>query len=135
MIDISTTIAADLSEVWVKWNDVKSVQFWSFASDTWGAEGIENDLRVGGKCSSRNFAKDGSSEFIFGWTYNTVEPEKLIDSTMDDGRKIRVVFTEVEGGTRVDESFDPETENSEELQREGWQAYLDNFKKFVEMGK
>ncbi len=32
------------------------------------------------------------------------------------------------------EEFDAETENSVELQRKGWQAILDSFKRYVEGG-
>jgi uncharacterized protein YndB with AHSA1/START domain len=72
MIEISVTIKAPLQEVWDKWISVEGVQYWAFASDDWAAEGIDNDVRPGGKFSSRNFAKDGSFEFIFGGTYDTV---------------------------------------------------------------
>ena len=132
MIDISTTIAASLDKVWSKWISVEDVQYWSFASDDWGAEGIENEVEVGGTFKARNFAKDGTMEFILGWTYDQVEPKKFLAYTMGDGRKVHVTFSETEEGIRIDQSFEPESENSEELQRDGWQAYLDNFKKFVE---
>jgi hypothetical protein len=35
-------------------------------------------------------------------------------------------------GVKITQTFDPENENSEEKQRSGWQAILDNFKKYVE---
>lgn len=133
MIQISTTIAADLETVWNAWNNIANVKDWAFASDDWAAEGIENTVEVGGTFKARNFAKDGSMEFMMEYTYDQVEPKKLLAYTMGDGRKVRVEFSELEDGhTKIDQAFDPESENSEELQREGWQAYLDNFKKFVE---
>lgn len=132
MIQISTTIAADLDTVWNTWNSVAHVKDWAFASDDWAAEGIENTVEVGGTFKARNFAKDGSMEFIMEYTYDQVESKKLLAYTMGDGRKVRVEFAEVEDGTRIDQAFDPESDNSEEMQRAGWQAYLNNFKKFVE---
>lgn len=132
MIEISTTVAASLNDVWEKWNSVSDIKHWAFASDDWAAEGIENEVKVGGVFRARNFAKDGSMEFIMEYTYDQVDPNKFLAYTMGDGRKVQVTFSETETGTRIDQAFDPESENSEEMQRSGWQSYLNNFKKFVE---
>ena len=132
MIKISTIINAPIGKVWEKWIGVEDVEHWAFASDDWASKGIENDVKVGGKFKARHFAKDGSAEFELGWTYDKVEPQKQLYYTMDDGRRVEVAFSQVENGTRIDQSFEPETENPEEQQRAGWQAFLDNFKKFVE---
>lgn len=88
MIKISTTIKAPIAEVWSKWISVDGVQHWAFASDDWAAEGIENDARPGGSFKSRNFAKDGSFEFIFGGVYDLVQPEKHAIQILGDGRKV-----------------------------------------------
>lgn len=72
-------------------------------------------------------------EFFLEWTYDAIEEGQYIKYTMEDGRIVEVVFTETEEGTRIDQAFEPESNNSEEMQRDGWQAYLDNFKKFVEL--
>lgn len=132
MIEISVSIDAPLKEVWSKYVSVEGVKHWSFASDDWAAEGLENDVRVGGSLKNRNFAKDGSAEFVFGGTYTEVVPEKRLAYTLDDGRKVEIDFEETVQGVTITQRFDPETENSEEMQRAGWQAYLDNFKKYVE---
>lgn len=132
MIEISVDIKAPVSKVWEKLIDIEAVKFWSFASDDWAAEGIENNVVVGGKYSARNYAKDGSMEFVLTWVYDQVEPQKYLAYTMEDGRKVEVRFTETEEGTRLDQAFEAESENSEEMQRSGWQAYLNNFKSFVE---
>jgi uncharacterized protein YndB with AHSA1/START domain len=132
MITISVNIHAPLSEVWNKWISVDGVQHWAFASDDWAAEGIENDVKPGGAFKSRNFAKDGSFEFIFGGTYDTVDPKKRVTYTLGDGRKVEVMFDETPDGVRMSQLFEPEAENPEKQQQEGWQAYLDNFKKYVE---
>jgi uncharacterized protein YndB with AHSA1/START domain len=131
MINISVKINAPLSEVWNKWISVDGVQYWAFASDDWAAEGIENNIEPGGSFKSRNFAKDGSFEFIFGGTYDTVDPQKHVTYTLGDGRKVEVTFEETPDGINMIQLFEPETENPEK-QQQGWQAYLDNFKKYVE---
>ncbi len=132
MIEVSTSINAPLAKVWEEWISVEAIQYWSFASDDWAAEGIENNVEVGGVFKARNYAKDGSMEFTLTWTYSAVEPQKHLAYTMEDGRKVVVDFAATEQGTRIDQAFDPESENSEAMQQAGWQAYLDNFKKYVE---
>lgn len=132
MIEISVSINAPLKEVWEKYTSVDGIKHWSFASDDWAAEGIENDLRVGGSIKNRNFAKDGSAEFVFGGTYTEVVPEKRLSYTLGDGRKVEVDFEEVGRQTVLRQRFDPENQNPEEMQKQGWQAYLDNFKKYAE---
>lgn len=132
MIEISVSIDAAIEDVWNTWNSVDDIQFWSFAADDWAAEGIINDLRVGGKIKNRNFAKDGSAEFIFEGTYTQVTPQKHLAYTLGDGRKVEVNFNQTDKGVLVQELFDPEAENPEEMQKQGWQGYLDNFKKHVE---
>lgn len=132
MVKVSVDIQAPLAKVWDKWISVDGVQYWAFASDDWAAEGIENDVRPGGTFKSRNFAKDGSFEFMFGGTYDTVDPQKHVTYTLGDGRKVEVAFDEAADGVTITQLFEPENENPEQQQQEGWQAYLNNFKKYVE---
>ncbi|MBL7876451.1 MAG: SRPBCC domain-containing protein [Cyclobacteriaceae bacterium] len=105
---------------------------WNNASEDWHTPHAENDLRVGGRFVSRMAAKDGSMSFDFGGTYDQVKTNELIAYTMDDGRKTSVVFTKKGNQTYVSETFDAEGENSIEMQRAGWQAILNNFKKYAE---
>ena len=77
-------------------------------------------------------AKDGSFGFDFGGTYSEVVPNERIVYSLSDARKIEVNFSETDGITTVTTVFDAEKENPEEMQREGWQAILNNFKKHVE---
>ncbi len=105
---------------------------WNFASDDWQCPKASNDLRPGGAFSSRMEAKDGSAGFDFGGVYDEVVPFQKIAYTIADGRKVEVTFQEEGGKTRVTETFDMENENPEEMQREGWQAVLLNFKRSVE---
>lgn len=51
---------------------------------------------------------------------------------MDDGRTVKVEFVPTGNGVTVRETFDAESENPAEQQREGWQAILDSFARHVE---
>jgi uncharacterized protein YndB with AHSA1/START domain len=77
-------------------------------------------------------AKDGSQGFDFEGSFTRIVPNKTIAYRMSDGREVIVEFAERAGGVHVSETFDPESENTPELQRQGWQAILDNFKRHVE---
>jgi uncharacterized protein YndB with AHSA1/START domain len=134
-ITVQTIVNAPIEKVWECWNRPEHITGWAFASDDWEAPAAENDLRVGGKFKTRMAAKDGSSGFDFEGVYSQVKEHELIEYDMSDGRHVKVVFEETPEGVRVTETFDPEQENTEELQRSGWQAILDNFKKYVEAGK
>ena len=131
-ITVKTTINAPVSEVWSKWNNPEDIMQWCFASDTWHAPKAENNLQVGGKFTTTMAAKDGSFSFDFGGTYDQVVDNQLISYTMEDGRNVKIEFTSEGDKTIVSETFDPENQNSAEMQRDGWQAILDNFKKHVE---
>lgn len=137
-ITVSTTISAPIEKVWEFWNDPSHITKWAFASDDWEATSAENDVRVGGKFKTTMAAKDKSASFDFTGTYTVVEENKIIEYDMDQAegedkpRHVKVVFELTPEGAKVTETFDPEQENSEEMQRGGWQAILDNFKKHVE---
>jgi uncharacterized protein YndB with AHSA1/START domain len=131
-IMVATRIDAKLSHVWNAWNDPADIRQWNRASDDWHTTRSTVDLRPGGKFSARMEAKDGSGGFDFEGTYTRVVPHRTIEYRMEDGREVQVEFVERDGGVLVKETFDAESENSPELQREGWQAILDNFRRHVE---
>ncbi|MBP6882218.1 MAG: SRPBCC domain-containing protein [Candidatus Levybacteria bacterium] len=132
MVHTTSTINASLEKVWECYTSPEHITKWAFASDDWEAPHAENDLRVGGKFSTKMAAKDKSEQFDFSGVYSQVKEHELIAYTMDDGRKVIVKLSSQGDATKVDVDFDPEQENSEELQRTGWQAILDNFKKHTE---
>jgi uncharacterized protein YndB with AHSA1/START domain len=107
-------------------------QAWNAASDDWHTTRSGVDLREGGRFSSRMEAKDGSEGFDFEGSFTRIVPQRLIEYRMSDGREVKVQFSEVADGVRVRETFEAETENDPELQRDGWQAILDNFARHVE---
>ena len=131
-ITVEATVKAPAEKVWKHWNSPESIKQWNSASDDWHTPRAENDLRPGGTFSSRMEAKDGSFGFDFSGIYDEVRTNELITYTMGDGRKVQVTFTEKGGETKVSETFEAESINPLDMQRGGWQAILDNFKKFVE---
>lgn len=132
MITIESSIHAPVKKVWAYWTEPAHIVKWNAASDDWHTIHAENDLRTGGKFSSRMEAKDGSMGFDFGGIYDLVKEHAFIESTLGDGRKMKVVFTPNGDSTHVSESFEAEKMNAIEMQRAGWQAILDNFKKYTE---
>ena len=131
-ITVETTVNAPVEKVWEFWSEPGHIKQWCSASEDWHVPSAENDLRTGGKFSTRMEAKDGSFGFDFGGVYDEVITNKLIDYTMSDGRKVVVNFTSNRNETKVVETFDAENTNPVEMQQAGWQAILNNFKKYTE---
>lgn len=131
-ITVQTTVDAPIETVWECWTVPSHVTQWNHASDDWHSPIGTNDLREGGTFSYRMEAKDKSAGFDFGGTYTKVVDKRQIDFTMTDGRTVHITFEQKDGKTRIAETFDPESENPPEMQRQGWQAILDNFKKHAE---
>ena len=131
-ITIESIISANTNKVWDYYTLPEHITKWNFASDDWHCPKAENDLRVGGKLKSRMEAKDGSFGFDFEAIYDEVINHKKISYNLTDGRQVITFFENQNGKTKVTTTFDAETQNSVELQRNGWQAILDNFKKYVE---
>lgn len=131
-ITIHISVSAPIAKVWECWTKPEHINGWAFASDDWQAEAKTNDLKVGGEFLTYMSAKDGSGGFDFGGNYTAVEEGKHLAYTLGDGRKVIVDFNEADQGVDITQTFDPESENDPEFQRQGWQAFLDNFKKYTE---
>lgn len=131
-ITIETAVKAPVEKVWKTWSTPKDISQWNNASDDWHTPFSKNDLRTGGKFSSRMEAKDGSIGFDFAGVYDKVIPNELIEYTIGDGRKVKIIFTANGNETKVTETFEAENENPVAMQRSGWQSILDNFKKYTE---
>lgn len=131
-ITVETLVDAPVKKAWQYWTAPEHITKWNNASDDWHTPHAENDLRAGGKFLARMEARDGSFGFDFGGVYDNVKINELIEYTLGDGRKVSVRFTGNGGKTRVVETFEAEGTNPIEMQRAGWQAILDNFKKYVE---
>ena len=131
-ITVEKVVRAKLQPVWDAWNSPADIKQWNSAQDDWHTTESTVDLREGGKFSARMEAKDGSGGFDFEGTYTRVVPKKAIEYRMSDGREVSVEFVERADGVLVKETFDAEMENPAELQKQGWQAILDNFGRHVE---
>ena len=132
-ITIDITILAPVEKVWDYFNTPEHVTQWNFAHETWECPHSENDLRVGGKFSHRMEAKDGSFGFDFEGIYDEIVINEKMKYHLEDGRNVEVTFDKIDDNTtKVTEVFEPENQNSAEMQRDGWYKILNNFHKYVE---
>lgn len=131
-VTVQATIQAPVEKVWRYWSEPAHITKWNQASETWHSPRAENDLRVGGKFLTRMEAKDGSMGFEFGGVYDEVKHHVIISYTMGDGRKVEITFVSQGEDTLVMESFEAESTHSVDMQQAGWQAILDNFKRYTE---
>ncbi|MBK9401405.1 MAG: SRPBCC family protein [Bacteroidetes bacterium] len=131
-ITVETVVNAPIEKVWRKWTAPEHIVNWCHASDDWHAPAAENDLCADGVFKTTMAAKDGSVSFDFEGRYTLVTPFEKISYILGDGRTVDIDFQKQEGAIKIKETFETEEMNSIELQRGGWQAILDNFKKYVE---
>ena len=131
MITVKCKVEASIEEVWKFWTTPEHITKWNNASEDWHTPYAENDLRVGGKFKSIMASKDGTMSFDFEGEYIEIKTHSFIEYKLADGRKVDVYFIGLEDGVEIIESFDPENENSEEMQQAGWQMILKNFKKYI----
>jgi uncharacterized protein YndB with AHSA1/START domain len=131
LITVEIAVQATSAEVWRAYTTPQDIMQWNAASDDWHTTAASVDLRVGGAFSSRMEAKDGSFGFDFSGTYTAISPEKLIEYSFGD-RTAKVEFIDGENGVTVRVTFEPEQENPVEMQRGGWLAILNSFKRYVE---
>ena len=132
IITVEVLVNAPIEKTWAYWTGPEHITNWNNASDDWHTPWAKNDLVPGGRFVSRMEAKDGSMGFDFSGVYDEVVAMKKTVYTMDDGRKAIVNFFESGNGTKVVEEFEAEDQHSPELQQQGWQAILNNFKNYVE---
>lgn len=131
-ITIKTIIEATIEQVWIYWTTPEHIKNWNSANDDWHTTKVVNDLSNGGRFVFRMEAKDVSFGFDFGGTYTKIVPEKHLAYKLDDDRKATIDFEEKDDKVTITETFDTEDQNPVDMQKQGWQAILDNFKKYVE---
>ncbi|WP_162128491.1 SRPBCC family protein [Flavobacterium phycosphaerae] len=132
MITIQNTVKAPIEKVWAFWTQPEHITQWNNASEDWHTPKASNDLTVGGKFCATMASRDGAMSFDFEGTYTAIKELALIEYVIADGRKVSITFEVTPEGVDITESFDPEKVNPEEMQRQGWQNILDNFKKYTE---
>lgn len=131
-ITIQTTVNAPVEKVWKAFNEPEHIKRWNSASEDWHTTASENDLKTGGSFRSRMEAKDGSFGFDFSGTYDEIILHETIQYTLEDGRKVSINFKSIGNQTQITEAFEAEEENPVKMQEEGWQAILNNFKRYTE---
>jgi len=131
-ITVETLVKATPEKVWECWTKPEYIIQWNHASDDWHCPIAKNDLTVHGHFSYTMASKDGKMSFDFSGVYTKVIPLETIEIKLDDERELKISFSEEDDFTKVVEIFDAEQTNPIEMQKFGWQAILDNFKRVVE---
>ena len=132
VITVEADVKAPVAKVWECWTDTDAITKWNAASPDWHCPKADHELKPGGKFNYRMEAKDGSFGFDLTGVFTVVSPYEYLETTFDDGRKVKTTFTAKGSETHISEAFEAEETHSIEMQRGGWQAILDNFKKYVE---
>ena len=134
ILTVETTVKVPAKKAWELWTNPKHIKNWYFASDDWHAPYADNNICVNGLFKTTMSSKDNSISFDFEGVYTIVEKYEAIHYTIsgDDGRNVIVLFLEDGNTTKITESFESENENPLELQKQGWQAILNNFKRYAE---
>ena len=132
LLSVENTIQQNLQKVWECWTSPEHIVHWNFAIPEWHCPAAEHELKVGGKLKYNMAAKDESMSFDYEGTFTQIAPNELLEYTLTDGRKVAINYTPEEEATKVVVAFEVEDENSMEIQKEGWQAILDNFKVYAE---
>lgn len=131
-ITIKTTVQVPADKAWELWTTPEHICRWNAASDDWHTTWAENNLHIEGTFCTRMEAKDGSAGFDFEGVYDDLILHKLLSYTIVDGRKVTVQFDNKGDATEIIEIFEPEQLHDPELQKEGWQSILNNFKSYAE---
>lgn len=132
LITVESIIEAPIDMVWDFWTKPEHVMHWNFASNDWHCPRANSDFNVGGEFHYIMAAKDGSVEFDFCGTFTKIIDKTFIEIFLEDGRELNIQFESEGSSTKIIETFEPEEVNSMELQKQGWQAILDNFKSYTE---
>lgn len=131
-IRVETTLNVPVEKAWECFTEPKHIIKWNFASADWDCPVASNNLYPGGRFNYRMEARDGSVGFDFTGRYTYVDFNRSIIYQIDDKREVSIEFTQVGEETRITETFEAEDVHPVEMQRDGWQAILNNYKKHTE---
>ena len=134
-LTVETHVQATPATAWKAYTTPSAVTQWNFASPEWCCPSADIDLQAGGRHVARMESRDGSMGFDFSGVYETVEAERRFVLILDDGRRVETTFEPENGGTKVSTRFDADSEHPAEMQRDGWQAILDNYAAYVAAAK
>lgn len=130
-VTVQTIVNADVNKVWDYYTNPEHIVKWNFADPSWHCPSAENDMKKDGKYRARMEAKDGSFGFDFEAIYSEIIDGEQFTYEFD-GRTATVKFNRVNNQTEVIITFDPESENPIDMQKNGWQSILNNFKNYTE---
>ena len=131
-VTVETIVHVPVSHAWEYWNNPSHVIHWNFANEDWHCPHAESDFRIDGKFNHTMAAKDGSFSFEFWGIYQEIVENALVTYVLGDDRKVRIEFIPKGDSTQIIETFEAESQNPIEMQQMGWQAILNNFKKYAE---
>lgn len=131
-IEIRAHVAADTKKVWDYYTNPIHITKWNFADPSWHCPSAKVNLTKGGTYLARMEAKDGSFGFDFEAIFDEIKEFQFFSYTMTDQRKVTVAFIDNQSNTELIVKFEPENENPIEMQKDGWQSILNNFKQYVE---
>lgn len=131
-ISVDVVVDAPIGKVWKFWTSPEHITEWNYASDDWFAPKADNNFYIGGQFTYHMEALDGTVSFDFMGHYEDIKAHEYIRYSLGNGRKVNIEFSAIDTKTRITETFDPENTYSIGMQRDGWQAVLENFKKYTE---
>ena len=133
--EIQAEVFQAMDIIWKTFNETEHVMRWSFASDDWHVTEGKSNFREGGAFNYRMEAKDGSDGFNFMGTYDQIIPNQSVKYHLTDKRKVEVIFKPTKNSCMIIMHVDAESVFPLEQQKSGWQAILNNFKKYAEQYK
>lgn len=135
LLEVRVEVNAPVDVVWERWNNPDDITLWNSASPGWHTSRAVLDLRDGGRFCYRMETFDGAQGFDFSGHFYDVVVNEFIGYTMDDGRRVETVFTEINGRTMIEQVFEAEEINTLDMQRQGWQNILDSFRGYMDSFK
>lgn len=133
-LTVEAHVNAPIAQVWSAYTNPDDIKQWNTASDAWHTTQATVDLREGGAFLSHMEAKDGSMGFDFAGIYTKIVPLQRIEYQFGE-RTGAVEFVVSAMGVTVRSTFDAESDNPIDMQRQGWQTILNNFAKHVEASR
>lgn len=130
-ITVRSILSVNKEKAWEYYTQPQHIMNWNFADPSWHCPSAINELVVGGRYLARMEAKDGSMGFDFDATYTEVNPQESFTYALGN-RIVTVEFKDLNDNTEVIVTFDPDKDHPSDFQKSGWQAILDNFKKYTE---
>ena len=136
-ITITRLFDAPRALVFECWTKPEHLLHWYSAGGGWTTPHARTDPRQGGRFNIGFAGPDGKSGFDFTGTYDEVTPpgpgkNGRIAFTIYDGRRVIVDFAGQGGKTLITLILTLETTHSEEQQRHGWSAMLENLNTYLE---